>query len=141
VHRAISLATERRHEYATVEHLLVSLTEDQDAASVILGCHVDMDQLRRDLTDHIDSKLEHLVTAVPGTAKPTSTFQHVVQRAILHISKLGRDEITGANVLVALFTEVESHAVHFLRKQGMNRIDAENYIANSRGKPDGGQSG
>ena len=142
LHRAISLATERHHEYATLEHLLLSLTEEQDAASVILGCHVDMDQLRKELTNHIDRKLEHLVTNVPGAAKPTTTFQHVVQRAILYISKLGRDEINGANVLVALFTEVESHAVHFLRQQGMTRIDAENYIANGRGKPlDGGQSG
>jgi hypothetical protein len=141
LHRAIGFATERHHEYATLEHLLFSLTEDQDAASVILGCHVDMDQLRKALTDHIDSKLEHLVTTVPGAAKPTTNFQLAVQRAILHVSKLGRDEITGANVLVSLFTDVESHAVRILNQQGLTRIDAVNYIANSRGEPlDGGQS-
>ena len=105
---------------------------------MILGCHVDMDQLRKVLIDHIDSKLEYLVTTVPGAAKPTSTFQLVVQRAILHVSKLGRDEVTGANVLVALFPELESYAVRSLQQHGMTRIDAVNYIANGRGKPLGG---
>ena len=138
LHRAIGFATERHHEYATLEHLLLSLTEDQDAASVILGCHVDMDQLRRDLTDHIDSKLEHLVTAVPGTAKPTTGFQRVVQRAVLHIQNSGRDQVTSADVVVALFSEPESRSVDFLKRQGMTRLDAVNFIVHGLAKPLGG---
>ena len=143
IHRAIGLGTERHQEYATLEHLLLSLTEDQDAASLLLACHVDMEQLRKELTDHIDKKLDSLVTTVPGATKPTAGFQRVVQRAILHNSKSGRAETTGADVVVALFAgELESFAVKFLHKQGMTRIDAENYIANGRDKPlDGGQSG
>ena len=142
LHRAIGLASERHHEYATLEHLLLSLTEDPDAASVLLGCRIDLAQLRRELTGTIDSKLEPLVAAEPGTAKPTAGFQRAVQRAILHVQNSGGGEVTGANVLVAFFSEAESHAVKLLEQQGMTRTDAVNYIVNSRGKPrDGGQSG
>ena len=142
IKRGVSLANEHHHEFATLEHLLLSLTEDNDAANVILGCGVDMAQLRKELTDHLDSKLKHLVTAVPDAAKPTTNFQHAVQRAILHVFNSGGKEVTGANVVVALFTEVESYAVRILNQHGMTRADAVNYIANSRGKPfDGGQSG
>ena len=140
LHRAVRLASERRHEYATLEYLLLSLTEDQDAESVLLACHINMEQLRKELTNYIDSKLDPLVTTEPGTAKPTTAFQRVVQRAILHAQNLG-GEVTSANVLVAIFTEPESHAVNILQQQGMTRNDAMNYVANARGKPlDGGQS-
>jgi hypothetical protein len=142
LHRAIGLATERHHEYATLEHLLLSLTEDQDAASVLQACQVDMEQLRKELTDYIDNKLDALANAAPGTAKPTTGFQRVVQRTILHVQNSGGGEVTGANVMVALFSEPDSHAVHFLQQQEMTRIDAVNYILNRRGKPPGdGQPG
>ncbi len=142
--RAIGLATERHHEHATLEHLLLSLIEDQDAAPVFLACDINLDQLRKELTGYIDSsKLANLVTTVPGAAKPTAAVQLVVRRAILHNSKVGRAETTGADVVVALIAgEVGSHAVNILKRQGMTRIDAENYVAKSRGKPpDDGQSG
>jgi hypothetical protein len=142
LHRAIGLASERHHEYATLEHLLLSLTEVQDAASVFLACHINMDQLRKELTDYIDSKLDPLVTTVPGATKPTTGFQRVVQRAILHVQNSGGGEVTGANVLVALFTERESHAVNILQQKGMTRLDAVNYIVHGLAKPRGGdQSG
>ena len=142
LHRAIGLASERHHEYATLEHLLLSLTEDPDAASVLLGCRIDLAQLRKDLTVTIGSKLEPLVAAEPGTARPTAGFQRAVQRAILHVQNSGGGEVSGANVVVAFFSEAESDAVKLLEQQGMTRTDAVNYIADSRGKPrDGGQSG
>jgi hypothetical protein len=135
LHRAIGLATERHHEYATLEHLLLSLTEDQDAASVFLACNVKTEQLRKELTDFIDIKLERLLATVPGAIKPTTSFRLVVRRAMLDNSKSGRAETNGADVLVALFPELESYAVRTLLQHGMTRIDAENYVANSRGKP------
>ena len=101
-----------------------------------------MEQLRKELTDYIESRLDVLVTTVPGAAKPTVGFQRVVQRAVLHIDNSGRDEVTGADVVVALFSEPESHAVNILRQQGMARLDAVNYIVHGLAKPlGGGQSG
>jgi hypothetical protein len=138
LHRAIDLASERHHEYATLEHLLLSLAEDQDAASVFLACHVDMEQLRKELTDYIDSKLDQLVTTVPGAPKPTTGFQRVVQRAVLHIQNSGRDQVTSADVVVALFSEPESRSVDFLKRQGMTRLDAVNFIVHGLAKPLGG---
>lgn len=138
IYRAIGLGTERHHEYATLEHLLLSLTEDQDAASVLLACHINIDQLRKEMTGYIDSKLDSLVATVPVATKPTTGFQRVVQRAILHCTLSGRDEITGANVVVALFSEPESFAVNFLQQQGMTRADAVNYVAHGLAKPLGG---
>jgi hypothetical protein len=138
LHRAIGLASERHHEYATLEHLLLSLTEDQEAASVFLACHMDMEQLRKELTEYIDSKLDVLVTTEPGDPKPTVGFQRVVQRAVLHVQNSGRDEVTGANVVVALFSEPESPSVDFLKRQGMTRLDAVNYIVHGLAKPFGG---
>ena len=142
LHRAIALATEGRHEFATLEHLLLCLTEDQDAASVFLACEIELDQLRNELTGYINSMLDDLVTTATGPAKPTTAFQRVVQRAVLHVQSSGRDEVTGANVLVALFTERESHAVNILQQQGMTRNDAVSYITHGITKPrDGDQSG
>jgi ATP-dependent Clp protease ATP-binding subunit ClpA len=137
LHRALSLAGERRHEYATLEHLLLGLTDDSDAATVLRACGVDLDKLRSDLTDFLDKDLAGLATDRPGDPKPTAGFQRVVQRAAIHVQSSGRDEVTGANVLVALFSERESHAVYFLQTQDMTRLDAVNFISHGIAKAPG----
>src|SRR5271169_5363142 len=137
LHRALSLASERRHEYATLEHLLLGLTDDSDAATVLRACGVDLDKLRTDLTEFLDKDLAGLATARPGDPKPTAGFQRVVQRAAIHVQSSGRDEVTGANVLVALFSERESHAVYFLQMQDMTRLDAVNFISHGIAKAPG----
>ncbi len=137
LHRALALATERRHEYATLEHLLLALTEDQDAISVLRACGVDLDRLRQDLTEFIDNELSGLVTSRVTDPKPTAGFQRAVQRAAIHVQSSGREEVTGANVLVALFSERESHAVYFLQGHDMTRLDAVNYISHGIAKVPG----
>ena len=137
LHRALSLASERRHEYATLEHLLLGLTDDTDAATVLRACGVDLDKLRADLTEFLDKDLAGLATDRPGDPKPTAGFQRVVQRAAIHVQSSGRDEVTGANVLVALFSERESHAVYFLQTQDMTRLDAVNFISHGIAKAPG----
>src|ERR1700760_4618424 len=137
LHRALSLASERRHEYATLEHLLLGLTDDSDAATVLRACGVDLDKLRTDLTEFLDKDLAGLATDRPGDPKPTAGFQRVVQRAAIHVQSSGRDEVTGANVLVALFSERESHAVYFLQLQDMTRLDAVNFISHGIAKAPG----
>ena len=111
LHRALSLASERHHEYATLEHLLLGLADDTDAATVLRACGVDLDKLRNDLSEFLDKDLAGLATDRAADPKPTAGFQRVVQRAAIHVQSSGRDEVTGANVLVALFSERESHAV------------------------------
>jgi ATP-dependent Clp protease ATP-binding subunit ClpA len=137
LHRALAHANERRHEYATLEHLLVSLTEDQDAIAVLRACSVDVDKLRRDLTNYVDNELASLVSNHIEDAKPTASFQRVLQRAAIHVQSSGREEVTGANVLVAMFAERESHAVYFLQEQEMTRFDAVNYISHGIAKAPG----
>ncbi|HEY4043800.1 MAG TPA: ATP-dependent Clp protease ATP-binding subunit ClpA [Rhodopila sp.] len=137
LHRALSLASERRHEYATLEHLLLGLADDTDAATVLKACGVDLDKLRNDLTEFLDKDLAGLATDRPGDPKPTAGFQRVVQRAAIHVQSSGRDEVTGANVLVALFSERESHAVYFLQLQDMTRLDAVNFISHGIAKAPG----
>src|SRR4051812_10051974 len=137
LHRALSLASERRHEYATLEHLLLGLAEDTDAATVLRACGVDLEKLRTDLTEFLDKDLAGLATDRPGDPKPTAGFQRVVQRAAIHVQSSGRDEVTGANVLVALFSERESHAVYFLQMQDMTRLDAVNFISHGIAKAPG----
>jgi ATP-dependent Clp protease ATP-binding subunit ClpA len=137
LHRALSLASERRHEYATLEHLLLGLTDDSDAATVLRACGVDLDKLRVDLTEFLDKDLAGLATDRPGEPKPTAGFQRVVQRAAIHVQSSGRDEVTGANVLVALFSERESHAVYYLQTQDMTRLDAVNFISHGIAKAPG----
>jgi ATP-dependent Clp protease ATP-binding subunit ClpA len=137
LHRALSLASERRHEYATLEHLLLGLAEDTDAATVLKACGVDLDKLRNDLTEFLDKDLAGLATDRPGDPKPTAGFQRVVQRAAIHVQSSGRDEVSGANVLVALFSERESHAVYFLQLQDMTRLDAVNFISHGIAKAPG----
>src|SRR5271167_2625617 len=137
LHRALSLASERRHEYATLEHLLLGLTDDSDAATVLRACGVDLDKLRHDLTEFLDKDLSGLTTDRATEPKPTAGFQRVVQRAAIHVQSSGRDEVTGANVLVALFSERESHAVYFLQLQDMTRLDAVNFISHGIAKAPG----
>ncbi len=137
LHRSLSLASERRHEYATLEHLLLGLADDSDAATVLRACGVDLDKLRTDLGEFLDKDLAGLATDRPGDPKPTAGFQRVVQRAAIHVQSSGRDEVTGANVLVALFSERESHAVYFLQLQDMTRLDAVNFISHGIAKAPG----
>ena len=137
LHRALSLAAERRHEYATLEHLLLGLADDTDAATVLRACGVDLDKLRTDLSEFLDKDLAGLASDRPGDPKPTAGFQRVVQRAAIHVQSSGRDEVTGANVLVALFSERESHAVYFLQLQDMTRLDAVNFISHGIAKAPG----
>ncbi len=134
LHRALVLASGRRHEYATLEHLLLALTEDRDALAVLRACGVGMEQLKRDLTEFIDNELAGLDTSPVSDPKPTAGFQRVVQRAVIHVQSAGREEVTGANVLVALFSERESHAVYFLQAHDMSRLDAVNYISHGIAK-------
>src|SRR3954470_13287646 len=137
LHRALAAANQRRHEYATLEHLLLSLIEDQDAAAVMRACNVDLDILRRNLVEYIDTELENLVSDGREDAKPTAGFQRVIQRAVIHVQSSGREEVTGANVLVAIFAERESHAAYFLQEQDMTRYDAVNYISHGIAKRPG----
>jgi len=137
LHRALGLANERRHEYATLEHLLLALVDDTDAATVLRACGVDQEKLKRDLSEFLDKDLAGLVTERAGDPKPTAGFQRVVQRAAIHVQSSGRDEVTGANVLVALFSERESHAVYFLQLQDMTRLDAVNFISHGIAKAPG----
>ncbi|MEA2858306.1 MAG: ATP-dependent Clp protease ATP-binding subunit ClpA, partial [Methylobacteriaceae bacterium] len=137
LHRALAAANERHHEYATLEHLLLSLVDDTDAAAVMRACSVELDALRKNLRDYIDQELENLVTDGREDAKPTAGFQRVIQRAVIHVQSSGRDEVTGANVLVAIFAERESHAAYFLQEQDMTRYDAVNYISHGIAKRPG----
>src|SRR5271154_5837842 len=137
LHHAIKLASDRHHEYATLEHLLLALMDDADAGQVMKACNVDTDALRRAVQKYIDEDLSTLVMDESEEAKPTTGFQRVVQRAVLHVQNSGRDEVTGANVLVALFTERESHAVYFLQEQNMTRLDAVSYISHGIAKRPG----
>src|SRR5579872_180189 len=137
LHRALALANERHHEYATLEHLLLALIEDQDAAAVMRACNVDLDKLLRSLVAYLESELENLVTDGADDAKPTAGFQRVIQRAVIHVQSSGREEVTGANVLIAIFAERESHAAYFLQEQDMTRYDAVNYISHGIAKRPG----
>ncbi|MDQ4060210.1 MAG: AAA family ATPase, partial [Pseudomonadota bacterium] len=137
LHRALAFASERRHEYATLEHLLLALVDDQDAAAVMRACNVDLELLRRNLVDYIDNELDNLITDSGDDSKPTAGFQRVIQRAVIHVQSSGREEVTGANVLVAIFAERESHAAYFLQEQDMTRYDAVNYISHGIAKRPG----
>lgn len=135
--RALNIATEREHEFATLEHLLLSLIDDPDAAAVMRACNVDLKLLKDDLLEFVELELEDLVQPGEGDAKPTLSFQRVVQRALIHVQSSGREEVTGANILVAIFAERESHAAYFLQKQDMTRLDAVSYISHGIAKAPG----
>jgi ATP-dependent Clp protease ATP-binding subunit ClpA len=134
LHQALALANQRRHEYATLEHLLLALLDDIDAAAVMKACNVDIEALRRTLKEYVDNELEGLTYSGKDDAKPTAGFQRVIQRAVIHVQSSGREEVTGANVLVAIFAERESHAAYFLQEQDMTRYDAVNYISHGIAK-------
>jgi len=135
IHNALALANERRHELATLEHLLLSLIDEPDAARVMNACGVELEELRRSLSKFIDDELESLVSDVDGSeAAPTTGFQRVIQRAAIHVQSSGRSEVSGANVLVAIFAERESHAAYFLQQQNMTRYDAVNFISHGVAK-------
>jgi len=137
LHRALALASERNHELATLEHLLLALCDDADTVSVLKACGVDVEKLRQDLITFVDNELDNLASEAGEDAAPTTGFQRVLQRAVLHVQSSGRGEATGANVLAALFTERESHAVYFLQEQDMTRLDAVNYISHRIAKVPG----
>ena len=134
LHNALGEASRRRHEYATLEHLLIALIDDEHASKVMTACGVNRDELRASVKQYLDNELGALVADSATDPTPTSGFQRVVQRAILHVQSSGRDEVTGANVLVALFSERESYAVYFLQQQDMSRLDAVTYISHGVGK-------
>jgi ATP-dependent Clp protease ATP-binding subunit ClpA len=134
LHRAIEYANERHHEYATLEHLLLSLVDDRDASSVMRACNVDVERLRAKLTDFLDKELTNLVLDQDSEAQPTASFQRVIHRAVVHVQSSGREEVTGANVLVAVFAERESNAAFFLQEQEMTRFDAVNFISHGISK-------
>ncbi len=135
IHGALALANARRHELATLEHLLLALIDEPDAARVMKACSVDLEELRKSLEEFIEDDLSTLVTDVEGSeAVPTAAFQRVIQRAAIHVQSSGRTEVTGANVLVAIFAERESNAAYFLQAQDMTRYDAVNFIAHGVAK-------
>jgi ATP-dependent Clp protease ATP-binding subunit ClpA len=134
LHKALEAASTRRHEYATLEHLLFALVEDEHASKVMGACGVDLGELKATVAQYLDTELDALKVDSATDPSPTSGFQRVVQRAILHVQSSGRDEVTGANVLVALFSERESYAVYFLQQQDMSRLDAVSYISHGVGK-------
>ena len=132
LHKALGFAAERRHEFATLEHLLLALSEDQDGLSVLRACGVNVEKLRIDLSEFLEKEFD--VSAKLLEPKPTAAFQRVVQRAAIHVQSSGREEVTGANVIVAIFSERESHAVYFLSLHDMTRLDAVNYISHGIAK-------
>jgi ATP-dependent Clp protease ATP-binding subunit ClpA len=134
LHRALAFASERNHEYATLEHLLLALTEDQDALSVLRACGIEIEKIQREIAEYLDNELEMLHVESSDDPKPTAGFQRVLQRAAIHVQSSGREEVTGANVLVAMFSERESHAVYFLQEHDMTRFDAVNYISHGIAK-------
>src|SRR5919108_3520775 len=135
--RALALANARQHEYATLEHLLMALTDDEDATAVLKACAVEVDRLRANLNDFLDHELTSLAVEGVVDPKPTAGFQRVIQRAAIHVQSSGRSEVTGGSVLVAMFSERESHAVFFLQEQDMSRLDAVNYISHGVAKVPG----
>ena len=135
IHKALSHANERSHEFATLEHLLLALLDEPDAQQVMRACDVDITGLRKSLTEYVEDELSTLVSDVEGSeAVPTAAFQRVIQRAAIHVQSSGRSEVTGANVLVAMFAERESNAAYFLQDQNMTRYDAVNFIAHGVAK-------
>ena len=134
LHNALQAASERAHEYATLEHLLLALVQDSDAAEVMTACGVDLGELTEVVKQYLDQEYQSLKTEGDTDPQPTAGFQRVIQRAILHVQSSGKDTVTGANVLVALFSERDSYAVYFLQQQDMSRLDAVSFISHGIGK-------
>jgi len=137
LHRAVGEANLRKHEFATLEHLLYGLLDDKDAVAVLRACEVNVRRLRAEIKAYLDLELDNIKTGQGGEASPTSGFQRVIQRSILHVQSSGREEVTGANVLIAIFSERESHAVFFLQQYDMTRLDAVSYVSHGVAKSDG----
>jgi hypothetical protein len=138
LHRAVALANRRSHQYTTPEHLLLALTDDQDAAAVLNACAVDLDGLKAGLAGYLDTGLSSIVVADgDANAAPTASFHRIIQRAVIHVQSSGQGDVTGANVLVAIFSERESRATGFLVEQKMTRYDAVNFIAHGIAKGGG----
>src|SRR5436305_12727905 len=129
LHMAFVEARQKQHEFITVEHLLLAMLDNPSAAEVLKACGVDLEELRSVLTDFISHPTPRLAAHSDADTQPTQGFQRVIQRAILHVQSSGKKEVTGANVLVAIFGEKESHAVYFLNQRGVTRLDVVNYIA------------
>ncbi|MCF8474576.1 MAG: ATP-dependent Clp protease ATP-binding subunit ClpA [Emcibacter sp.] len=134
LHRAVGEANLRKHEFATLEHLLYGLLDDKDALSVLRACDVNVRQLKAEVKTYLDLELDNIKIDHESEANPTSGFQRVIQRAILHVQSSGREEVTGANVLIAIFSERESHAVYFLQQYDMTRLDAVSYVSHGLAK-------
>ncbi len=136
LHRSVALANQRKHEYAGPEHLLLALADDQDAAAVLTACAVGVDRLKAGLADYLDTGPGLIVVDDHKSAAPTAAFHRIIQRAVIHVQSSGSTYVTGANVLVAIFSERESHAARFLLEHKLTRYDAVNFIAH--GVPKGG---
>ncbi len=134
LHRALAIANEKHHEYTTLEHLLLALTSDPDAMAVLRACGIDLDELSSVLLQYIEDDLSSLINTNIEESKPTNAFQRVLQRAAIHVQSSGREEVTGANILIALFSERESHAVYVLQERDMTRFDAVNYVSHGIAK-------
>ncbi|MDH4188662.1 MAG: ATP-dependent Clp protease ATP-binding subunit ClpA [Betaproteobacteria bacterium] len=129
LHMAFVEARQKRHEFITVEHLLLALLDNPTAAEVLRACGANLDELRKNLTQHIAEQTPRIAADREVDTQPTLGFQRVIQRAILHVQSSGKKEVTGANVLVAIFGEKDSHAVYFLQQQGITRLDVVNFIS------------
>ena len=137
LHRSVAVARQRSHEYTTTEHLLLALTDDPDAAAVIDACAVSLDRLKAQLTGYLDAGLSSMVVEGEDHPSPTAGFHRIIQRAVIHIQSSGAGEVTGANVLVAIFSERESRAAGLLIEHKMTRYDAVNFIAHGIAKGGG----
>src|SRR5919197_4370670 len=135
LHMAFVEARQKRHEFITVEHLLLALLDNPTAAEVLRACGANMDELRKNLTQHITEQTPRIAADREVDTQPTLGFQRVIQRAILHVQSSGKKEVTGANVLVAIFGEKDSHAVYFREQQGIARLDVSNYISHGISEP------
>ena len=152
LHMAFVEARQKRHEFITVEHLLLALLDNPSAAEVLRACAANIEELRRELTNFINEHTPRLEGSDEIDTQPTLGFQRVIQRAILHVQSSGKKEVTGANVLVAIFGEKDSHAVYYLQRQNISRLDVVNFIshgiakvppqgAGTPGRSDGEQGG
>ena len=136
LHKALSIARAKKHEFSTLEHLLLAIIDDDDAISIFKHCSIDLNRIRDDLQGYIDNELRHIIVKDLDDVKPTTSFQRVVQRAVIHVQTSGKDEVTSANILVSIFSERESHAVYFLNKANLSRYDVVNYLSHGAKQDD-----
>ena len=134
LHMAFVEARQKRHEFITVEHLLLALLDNPSAAEVLRACAANVEELRKELSNFIDEHTPRVESEEEIDTQPTLGFQRVIQRAILHVQSSGKKEVTGANVLVAIFGEKDSHAVYFLQRQKISRLDVVNFISHGIAK-------